>query len=209
MYRTGSEFLVPHLSDRFLALVTVLVLAAALLGGLAAYVANPLLPYAAVAEQTPGTFGAEGQFSRAAKANVSEGTLYRQDKMIDAPAATTISPPAAAVLIAIPLPVPRPNHLPGVSSGLLNDAQINGIKNRLALSPAQAEHWPAVEAALREVARRHLRSRRAPKIDGSSPEVQRLIDAAVPLIGQLREDQKREVRQLVRMIGLDKVASQI
>jgi hypothetical protein len=39
--------------------------------------------------------------------------------------------------------------------------------------------------------------------------VQRLIGAAVPLIRQLREDQKREVRQLVRMIGLEKVASQI
>ena len=43
----------------------------------------------------------------------------------------------------------------------------------------------------------------------NSPEVQRLIEAAMPLIQQLSDDQKREVRQLVRIIGLETVALQI
>ena len=47
-------------------------------------------------------------------------------------------------------------------------------------------------------------------IDINSPEVQKLIWAAMPLLmRQLREDQKREVRKLVRVIGLEQVASQI
>ena len=40
-----------------------------------------------------------------------------------------------------------------VLNGLLNDAQITGIKSRLRLSSKQAEYWPKVEEALRDVAR--------------------------------------------------------
>jgi hypothetical protein len=46
-------------------------------------------------------------------------------------------------------------------------------------------------------------------IDVNSPEVQRLIWAAMPLLMRLREDQKREVRALARVIGMESVASQI
>ena len=46
-------------------------------------------------------------------------------------------------------------------------------------------------------------------IDINSPEVQRLTWAAMPLLMQLREDQKHEVRKFARTIGLDQVASQI
>ena len=137
------------------------------------------------------------------------------ESIIDAPVFTKSPPTAAALLVAIPLPPRRPSHLPVIGSGLLNDAQIIAIKKRLGLSPAQAEHSPAVEGAMREIARRHLQGRGArrdgiaPRIEVSSPEVQRLIEASVPLIRQLREDQKREVRELVRMIGLGTVASHI
>jgi hypothetical protein len=100
------------------------------------------------------------------------------------------------------------------ANGLLNDAQIAGIASRLRLTPPQAEHWPAVAAALRNVGRRYFQSRGrdhkvARKVDVNSPEVQQLIQAAVPLIQQLSNDQKREVRQLVRIIGLETVATQI
>jgi hypothetical protein len=104
---------------------------------------------------------------------------------------------------------------PNVSgNGLLNDAQIAGIASRLRLTPQQAEHWPAVAAALRDVSDRYFQRRRThqkavPKIDVNSREVQRLIETAAPLIQQLREDQKREVRELVRIIGLSTVASRI
>ena len=108
----------------------------------------------------------------------------------------------------------KPQRLSSMANGLLNDAQITGIKSRLRLSPKQAEHWPAVEEALRDVVRRHLQVRgtpqnRVPIVDVKSPDVQRLVQVSVPLIRELREDQKRELRQLVRMIGLGTVASHI
>ena len=46
-------------------------------------------------------------------------------------------------------------------------------------------------------------------IDVNSPEVQKLIWAAMPLLMRLRDDQKSEVRKLARVIGLEQVASQI
>jgi len=49
----------------------------------------------------------------------------------------------------------------------------------------------------------------AAQLDPDSPEVQQLKSAAMPLLFQLREDQKEEVRKLARIIGLDKIASAI
>ena len=48
-----------------------------------------------------------------------------------------------------------------------------------------------------------------PPIDPDAAEVQQLKSAAMPLLFQLREDQKQEVRSLARLIGLEKVAAQI
>jgi hypothetical protein len=42
-----------------------------------------------------------------------------------------------------------------------------------------------------------------------APEMQQLKTAATPLLAQLREDQKRDVRALARIIGLDAIASRI
>ncbi len=96
---------------------------------------------------------------------------------------------------------------------LLDDAQIAALKTRLQLTPTQEELWPAVEVTLRDVVRAHARKSRnarvAPQIDANSAEVQQLISAAVPLIMQLSETQKREVRQLARIIGLETVAQRI
>jgi hypothetical protein len=98
---------------------------------------------------------------------------------------------------------------------LLSDAQIAGIKERLKLSAAQQSYWPAVEDALRAVARKIHETRQAnphatgAPIDPDATEVQQLKSAAMPLLVQLREDQKREVRLLARLIGLEQVASQI
>ena len=102
----------------------------------------------------------------------------------------------------------------GNSTGLLNDAQIAGIESRLRLTRRQAEYWPAVAVALRDIGRKYFQPRHrlqnvTRKIDVNSAEVQRLIETATPLILLLSEDQKREVRQLVRIIGLEAVASQI
>jgi hypothetical protein len=100
---------------------------------------------------------------------------------------------------------------------LLSDAQIAAIKGRLNLSASQEYYWPGVEASLRAIARKIHASRQGnpaaagapPQIDPDSDEVQQLKSAAMPLLFQLREDQKQEVRSLARIIGLHQVAAQI
>jgi hypothetical protein len=128
-------------------------------------------------------------------------------------------PPKVAAPSSIPLPADKPKAAakPAVqkSYALLSDIQIAGIKERLKLSPAQEQHWPGVESALRAVARKIHATRQAnpaatgAPIDPDSAEVAQLKSVAMPLLVQLREDQKREVRSLARIIGLEAVASQI
>lgn len=118
-----------------------------------------------------------------------------------------------------PLAAPKPKVAnkpqPQKSYALLSDIQIAGIKERLKLSSAQESYWPAVETALRAIARKiHATRQSDPSaagapIDPEAAEVQQLKSAAMPLLFQLREDQKREVRALARIIGLEKVAAQI
>lgn len=130
--------------------------------------------------------------------------------------------PKQASIAPVPAPHDKPKHLlppPPASvaaAPMLDDGQIAGLKGRLRLTSDQAEYWPAVEAALRDVVRTHLRgtSNKIARggrinIDVNAPEVQKLIWAAMPLLMRLREDQKTEVRRLARVIGLDQVASQI
>lgn len=135
--------------------------------------------------------------------------------------APAVAPKRAAVAALQPaekpkhlLPPPPPAPAPPAHSALLDDNQISGLKGRLRLSQEQVEYWPAVEAALRDVVRTQLRGTKHAvagkiNIDTDSPEVQKLIWAAMPLLMRLREDQKNEVRKLARVIGLDQVASQI
>jgi hypothetical protein len=117
-------------------------------------------------------------------------------------------PPPAKPKIAAKPPVQKPY-------ALLSDAQIASIKERLKLSANQEAYWPAVENALRAVARKIHATRQsdpagaAALLDPEAAEVQQLKSAAMPLLFQLREDQKREVRTLARLIGLEKVAAAI
>ena len=96
------------------------------------------------------------------------------------------------------------------------DARIAAVHAGLKLNADQEKLWPAVETALRAVAHKIHSARKAnpnataaSQIDPDSDEVQQLKSAAMPLLFQLREDQKREVRSLARLIGLEKVAAQI
>jgi hypothetical protein len=124
--------------------------------------------------------------------------------------------PAAAELAPRPKPAP-PVLKPEVQKAytLLSDGQIATIKERLKLSSSQEYYWPAVETALRAVARKIHATRQANGKPGSMPidpdsdEVQQLKSAAMPLLWQLRDDQKDEVRKLARLIGLDRVAAAI
>lgn len=121
-------------------------------------------------------------------------------------AAKTIKPAAAATH--------RSANRPGY---VLDDAQIASIKQRLHLTPDQEAMWPAVEAALRNIAyakAQEARRRGTPgatpvaSIDPDSVEVQGLKSAAVPLIMSFNYEQKEEVRNLAHVMGLDQLASQ-
>jgi hypothetical protein len=105
------------------------------------------------------------------------------------------------------------------SNNVLNDAQIASLKRRLNLTAEQERMWPAVEAALRKIVytrtamNSHTRSAQSngsstAYIDPTSAEVRQLKAAAVPLIMRLNDEQKREVKMLAYVMGLESVASQ-
>jgi hypothetical protein len=123
----------------------------------------------------------------------------------EAPKASSASAPARRVA-----------NRPG---GVLNDAQIANIKGRLNLTPEQEQMWPAVETALRKITytknatsqqvhAAQSSSERMAYIDPSSAEVQQLKYAALPLIMRLNDDQRREVKMMAHVMGLEGVASQ-
>jgi hypothetical protein len=130
-----------------------------------------------------------------------------------------IEMPRMAAPAAVPAAPPKPKAAskppPQKNYALLSDVQIAGIKQRLKLSSDQEYYWPPVETALRAVARKIHATRQANPnatgmpIDPDAEEVQQLKSAAMPLLFQLREDQKSEVRSLARLIGLEKVAAMI
>ena len=142
----------------------------------------------------------------------------RQAYASTAPADIGLPKELAPVVVA-PAAPPKPKAAakpqPQKNYALLSDGQIAGIKDRLKLSASQESYWPPVEAALRAVARKIHAGRQANPnaagvpIDPESEEVQQLKSAAMPLLFQLREDQKNEVRSLARIIGLEKVAAMI
>jgi len=146
-----------------------------------------------------------------AAATPSDFPMPKASSLSEAPAAAEV--PAVEVP-AKPKVAAKPQ--PQKHYTLLSDAQISGIRDRLKLSSSQEYYWPSVETALRNVVRKisanRLSNPNAPpsaQIDPNCDEVQQLKSAAMPLLFQLRDDQKEEVRKLARLIGLEKVAQQI
>ena len=140
---------------------------------------------------------------------------YASSTDADIEAATAVTPEPAAALPAQPKPKVASHPQPQKSYAFLSDAQIAGIKERLHLTSDQEYYWPGIEQALRGIARKIQAARlsnpnaNAGSIDPDSAEVQQLKSAAMPLLFQLRDDQKEEVRKLARVIGLERVASAI
>lgn len=168
---------------------------------------------------------------------LADRALDARDQITDTPVTTgSLSPSTMSAYAAVPPvanekvgpPVPwvgQPQTAPAkpkqaaikrpAPNTILSDEQIAGVKERMKLSPYQAQQWPAIEAALRKIAAKLNRNTKggaeitAASIDPDSPEVQDLKSAAMPLLFTLSEDQKREVRSLAHVIGLDAVASAI
>jgi hypothetical protein len=196
--------------QRWAVRIVALGVAAVLVVGVTVYAAGSVTTYIAQsfvvkpAKATALTMATEPQMpNRTAKAD-------RAVLLLDSPSYTNFSPSDIALALSS-FAALNPPDVPG---RLLSDAQVAGIEKRLRFTPQQAQHWPAVAAALRSLGRKYFHSRRphqnaARKIDVNSPEVQRVVEAALPLIQQLSDVQKHEVRQLVRIIGLETVASQM
>ena len=136
-----------------------------------------------------------------------------------APSRDAVPPPSAEIRMAsvVPVAAPKAAHqaLRGRSNAVLNDAQIATIKKRLKLTPDQEQMWPAVEVALRNMSYSKKQAngsspaaRQLASIDPEGTDVQNLKSAAFPLLMSFNNDQKREVRSIVQVIGLEKLASQ-
>jgi hypothetical protein len=152
------------------------------------------------------------------------------------PAATSTAPEAAAAppLADAPLSRPAPatarrssqtlapaaalaNRQTARLGSVLNDAQIASIKERLHLTPDQQAMWPAVEAALRNIAyartgaahRHGATATQVASLDPDSAEVLGLKAAAIPLLMSFNDEQKSEVRNLAHVMGLDNLASDL
>src|SRR5579872_575223 len=130
-----------------------------------------------------------------------------------APQAATKAPEPKAAAAATSVPARRRTERPGF---ILNDAQIASIKQRLHLTADQEQMWPAVEAALRNIAyarahdphRRGAATTKLAAAEADSTEVQGLKSAAIPLLMSFSDTQKDEVRNLAHVMGLDQLASQ-
>ncbi|HMG81129.1 MAG TPA: hypothetical protein VK591_20775 [Xanthobacteraceae bacterium] len=157
----------------------------------------------------------------------------RQAPVQQASAAQLSTPQAplqmASAEQAVPQPAPaakRPNGIKPTAAAvhnredraaglMLNDAQIASIKTRLHLTADQEQMWPAVEAALRNIAytrSREAHQRSAPAntqvASADGVDVRDLKSAAIPLIMSFNSEQKDEVRNLAHVMGLDQLATQ-
>jgi hypothetical protein len=93
-------------------------------------------------------------------------------------------------------PPPRPMQR---ADAVLNDAQIASMKNRLDLTEEQEPYWQAVEVSLREVVwdRRHGVRQRL-----NSNSLERLKEAAAPLVAMLSAQQRSKIEPLASIVGL-------
>jgi hypothetical protein len=145
--------------------------------------------------------------------------------------------PPWAIAAAIPLPTPRPKmaavaatatpaapgqaaHAPAPvkhaavapkpqSNAVLNTSQIASIKRRLNLTPDQERYWPAVEAELRkmEYKKGPKGDTRTASIDTSKMDVHGLRTAGFPLVMSFNDEQKRELKSLAHLLGLENAMS--
>lgn len=159
------------------------------------------------AEPAPQPVYADVPLPRARPANAPSSTAAAGGMML---ASATSTP------VVLPHQPVRPKKAER-DTGVLNDAQIASIREKLNLTPDQQRYWPGVEAALRRIAwdskqmARHKKAVRpsdGPAIDMNSSGVEQLKTAAFPLVMSFSEDQKDEVRKFAHLIGLTKLAQE-
>ena len=122
----------------------------------------------------------------------------------------------AMVALLSDLPASRANEFAAETS---QQTQINigRIRSVLRLTAEQERYWPAVEAALRDIARKQAHpeptglvrriSNRVVSIVLNSTAIERLAIAVRPLIASLSDDQKRAASGLAQEMGLGSVVA--
>jgi len=174
--------------------------------------ANSSTAEASLSRPSPVRSGPPPQLVTASLELPTEALAYSDDP----PArADTPSPVPAKRAVQAPHPVASPGPA-SPSNAVLNNAQLVSIRERLKLTSYQSSLWPPVESALRDItwqghskaASNAASGGHGGSIDPNSASVQRLKSAAFPLIMSLSDDQKQEVRTLVRLMGLENLAAQ-
>ncbi len=123
---------------------------------------------------------------------------------LDSSATPATTAASATAVPAAPAKQAAVAHKPK-SNAVLNPAQLASIKRRLNLSPDQERYWPAVEAELRkmEYKKGPNGDTRTAAIDTTKMDVQGLRTAGFPLVMSFSDDQRRELKSLAHLLGLE------
>ena len=128
------------------------------------------------------------------------------DAAVMVEAAPKPAAPAAPTKVALASATTKPAK--PRSNLVLNDSQLAGIKKRLNLTPEQERYWPAVEAELRkmEYSKKSTQgASRTASIDLSKVNIEGLKSAGFPLVMSFSDDQRRELKSLAHLLGLESV----
>jgi len=157
--------------------------------------AEQMSPTVTLASADPGTF-----FNP--QPTYASGDADAPATMVEA--APKPAPARLAVASLVPVPPKRPKPH---SNAVLNESQLASIKRRLNLTPDQERYWPAVEAELRkmEYTRKAQDGSRTASIDMSKVNVEGLKSAGFPLVMSFSDDQRRELKSLAHLLGLESV----
>jgi hypothetical protein len=140
-----------------------------------------------------------------AKAEQAEAEARPAPAPAQAPKMAAVGAPKVQLAAAASKPAAAPRR----SNSVLSESQIASIKRRLNLTPHQERYWPAVEAELRKMEYkrdgRTAQGSRMAQVDISKIDIDGLKSAGFPLVMSFNDDQRRELRSLAHLLGLENV----
>jgi hypothetical protein len=118
----------------------------------------------------------------------------------------------AGIAPAKPQVAAAPSKAPAAPTRrVLSESQLASIKKRLNLTPEQERYWPAVAAQLRRMEYKRdgnpAQGSRMAQVDMSKVDIDGLKSAGFPLVMSFNDDQRRELRSLAHLLGLENVMS--
>lgn len=174
-------------------------------GSLTLFSPRPIYPIAETRGAAP-VAGATGSMQLAS----ADSRPVALSDMPARPKAVALAPAPAKVALATTTPKLAAPARSARPNAVLNEAQIASVKRRLNLTPDQERYWPAVEAELRKMEYKKDKSAQGTRmaaIDMSRVDVDGLKSAGFPLVMSFNEDQRRELRSLAHLLGLEKAVS--